>query len=174
MDYRRIYRPGACYFFTVVTQDRHPLLISHIDRLRNAFHQVRSRHPFQIQAIAVLPDHLHAIWQLPKGDDDFSSRWMKIKRLFSSGLHSPFRTESQRSKREKGIWQRRFWEHLIRDDEDWQNHFDYIHYNPVKHGYVSRIRDWPHSSFHRMVEKGWYPEDWGMHVPPQIADMNFE
>ncbi|SHF09829.1 putative transposase [Microbulbifer donghaiensis] len=174
MEYRRAYLPGACYFFTVVTDRRQPLLVDYIDRLRHAFRQVRNKHPFEIQAIVVLPDHLHTLWKLPRGDHDYSSRWMKIKRSFSAGLPATGLRESQRAKREKGIWQRRFWEHLIRDEEDWQRHLDYIHYNPVRHGYVRRAREWPYSSFHRLVAQGWYTEDWGSEVSDTVLDMQFE
>ncbi|WP_308366195.1 MULTISPECIES: transposase [unclassified Microbulbifer] len=174
MDYRRAYVPGACYFFTVVTGHRQPLLVDHIDRLRKAFRQVHAKHSFEIQAVVVLPDHLHTIWKLPNNDLDYSTRWMKIKRIFSTGLPSTARTASQKSKREKGVWQRRFWEHLIRDEQDWGNHLDYIHYNPVKHGYVTRVKDWPYSSFHRLVEKRWYTKDWGSKISDMVRGMHFE
>ena len=143
MQYRRFYQPGACYFFTVVTANRTPILIDNIERLRSAFRLCMSRYPFEIEAIVVLPDHLHTLWRLPEGDADFSKRWMVIKRKFSSGLPACNVSDSQNKKREKGIWQRRFWEHCIRDEDDWRHHFDYIHYNPVRHGLVSRTKDWP-------------------------------
>lgn len=156
MQYRRVYVPGARYFFTVVTGNRVPLLIEHIDRLRTSFRLCLSRHPFDIEAIVVMPDHLHTLWRLPDGDADFSTRWMVIKRHFSSGFpHQPVGPSKAR-KREKGIWQRRFWEHLIRDDNDWRRHVDYIHYNPVKHGVVDKPEDWSHGSYHRAVRNGWY------------------
>jgi len=159
MEYRRYYEPGARYFFTVVTANRNPLLIENIDRLRAAFKTCINRHPFEVEAIVVLPDHLHTIWKLPEGDVDFSKRWMVIKRCFSSGLPTVKISKSKTNKREKGIWQRRFWEHYIRDENDWRNHMDYIHFNPVKHGYVDCPKDWPHSSFQQAVDKGWYESD---------------
>ena len=155
MQYRRLYQPGARYFFTVVTEKRQPLLIDNIERLRAAFHLGLSRYPFEIEAIVILPDHLHTLWLLPEGDVDFSKRWMVIKRKFSAGLVDGIINQSKAKKREKGIWQRRFWEHCIRDEEDWRRHVDYIHFNPVKHGYVSKASDWPYSSFSKAVAKGW-------------------
>ncbi|WP_250458900.1 REP-associated tyrosine transposase [Microbulbifer litoralis] len=174
VEYRRAYVPGACYFFTVVTERRKPLLIDHIGRLRKAFRQILTKHPFEVQAIVILPDHLHTIWKLPEEDEDYSSRWKKIKRIFSTGFPSRAHTDSQKNKREKGTWQRRFWEHLIRSEEDWTNHLDYIHYNPVKHGYVNQVKEWPYSSFHRMVKRGWYPESWGTKVSKKVLEMNSE
>ena len=111
--------------------------------------------------MAVLPDHLHAVWTLPEGDADFAKRWQLIKSTFSRALPSGERiSESRIARRERGIWQRRYWEHTIRDENDFARHVDYIHINPVKHGLVTRVRDWPFSSFHRMVKLGIYPEDW--------------
>ena len=156
MQYRRFYQSGARYFFTVVTENREPLLIENIERLRAAFRLCLSRYPFEIEAIVVLPDHLHTVWRLPEGDADFSRRWMVIKRKFSAGLPSRVVSDSKTKKREKGIWQRRFWEHCIRDENDWRRHVDYIHFNPVKHGYVSAPQDWLYSSFNQAVRKGWY------------------
>ena len=163
MDYRRCYQPGGHYFFTVVTEQRQPLLIEHIDRLRTAFHHGMERYPFTIEAIVVLPDHLHTLWRLPDGDADFSTRWMVIKRKFSAGLKPGITNASKLHKREKGIWQRRFWEHHIRDEQDWQAHIDYIHYNPVKHGYCATPAEWPYSSFQRSVQQGLYNANWGTH-----------
>ncbi|MBC7623920.1 MAG: transposase [Aeromicrobium sp.] len=161
--YRRSVADGATFFFTVTLANRKGgLLVAEIDRLRHAYRTVMARHPFQTIAICVLPDHLHAIWTLPIGDADFGKRWGSIKRLFSAGLPgATSRSESKIAKREKGIWQRRFWEHQIRDDLDLQRHVDYIHYNPVKHGYVTRAGGWPHSSFHRYVREGLLSADWG-------------
>ncbi len=155
-QYRRLYSPGARYFFTVVTELRKPLLIENIDRLREAFRMCRERHPFKIEAIVILPDHIHTVWQLPEGDEDFSKRWMVIKRYFSSAFPQAKVSRSKIKKREKGIWQRRFWEHQIRDENDWRQHVDYIHFNPVKHGFVNHPQDWQYSSYQRAVEKGWY------------------
>jgi putative transposase len=136
--------------------------VSHIDRLRRIYASVQKQHPFESIAICVLPDHLHAVWALPPDDADFPLRWSLIKSGFSRGLavDAP-RTASKIARRERGLWQRRYWEHAIRDDRDRQKHVDYIHFNPVKHGYVSNVVDWPHSTFHRFVSKGLLPPDWG-------------
>jgi putative transposase len=160
MEYRRLHQPGSRYFFTVVTEGRRPLLVDHIERLREAFRLSVSRYPFEIEAIVILPDHVHTLWKLPDGDVDFSTRWMVIKRKFSAGLPAGPVNVSKSSKREKGVWQRRFWEHCIRDEGDWRRRLDYIHYNPVKHGYVSASRDWPYGSFRPAVANGWYSLDW--------------
>lgn len=159
MEYRRFYQPGARYFFTVVTENRRPLLIDHIDRLRESFRLCVTRYPFEIEAMVVLPDHLHALWRLPDGDDNFSTRWMVIKRHFSTYFPASEANPSKEIKREKGIWQRRFWEHVIRDEEDWRRYVDYIHYNPVKHGLAKKPEDWKYGSFHQAVRKGWYEPD---------------
>ncbi|MDB5973158.1 MAG: hypothetical protein JWQ90_5608 [Hydrocarboniphaga sp.] len=147
---------GATYFFTVALADRSGhLLAEHIDRLRQSYGQVQRQRPFDTVAICILPDHLHAIWTLPPDDADFSTRWSQIKAGFSRGLPaSATRCASKSNRREKGIWQRRFWEHRFRDERDLEQHVDYIHYNPVKHAHVSRVADWPYSSFHRYVEGG--------------------
>jgi putative transposase len=160
MEYRRYYQPGGTYFFTIVTEHRQPLLIEHVDRLRAAFRYGIDRYPFIIEGIVILPDHLHTIWRLPNGDDNFSLRWMVIKRKFSAGFAAQMINSSKQAKREKGIWQRRFWEHCIRDEEDWRRHMDYIHYNPVKHGYCATPVEWQYSSFHRSVKQGLYAADW--------------
>ncbi|HEY5790920.1 MAG TPA: transposase [Gammaproteobacteria bacterium] len=175
MDYRRARQPGGTYFFTVVTHARQPLLIDHVDRLRRAFRTVRARAPFDLEAIVILPDHLHAVWRLPQGDADFSSRWQRIKRLFSSGIDLASGDGSRQRKRERAVWQRRFWEHAIRDGEDWRRHVDYIHFNPVKHGVAPSPGQWPHSSFRRAVQQGWYAADWGSQVVPAgLQGMHFE
>jgi putative transposase len=162
-NYRRAQAEGSIYFFTVVLADRgSTLLVDEIDRLRRAYRAARQRRPFRTIAICVLPDHLHALWALPDGDADFSTRWNLIKTGFSRGISAGFAmSASKMGKREKGIWQRRYWEHLIRDDADLERHLDYIHFNPVKHGHVARVIDWPHSSFHHYVAKGSLPADWG-------------
>jgi putative transposase len=155
-QYRRVKIEGGWFFFTVTLADRSSgLLVQHIERLRAAYRAAQRRDPFETIAICVLPDHLHAIWALPPDDADFSRRWSLIKHDFSRGLPgNPDRSRSKIAKREKGIWQRRYWEHAIRDDADLSRHVDYIHFNPVKHGLVSRACDWPHSSFHRYVGRG--------------------
>jgi REP-associated tyrosine transposase len=161
-QYRRAKISGSAFFFTVVLADRSShLLVDQIDRLRQAYRVVQERRPFKTIAISILPDHVHAIWALPEGDTDFSTRWGLIKSGFSRGLEARPRSESKIAKREKGVWQRRYWEHAIRDDRDLDRHIDYIHFNPVKHGHVTRVADWPHSSFHRYVERGELAADWG-------------
>jgi len=163
-DYRRAHVPGATWFFTVNLAQRkgNRLLVERIDALRAAFETVRARHPFRMDAVAILPEHLHCILTLPPGDADFSTRWGLIKGCFSRAVEKGERISPSRAKRgERGIWQRRFWEHLIRDQEDFNRHADYVHWNPVKHGWVRRVADWPHSSFHEYVRQGIYPEDWG-------------
>jgi REP-associated tyrosine transposase len=174
MDYRRYYQAGGTYFFTAVTEGRQPLLIEHIERLRTAFRHVRQRYPFALDAIVVLPDHLHTLWRLPEGDHDHSLRWMLLKRKFSSSLQAQPSTPSQAAKREKGVWQRRFWEHAIRDEEDWRRHLDYLHYNPVKHRYADAPLAWPYSSFSRWVREGLYEPEWGASEPEEIAGMDRE
>jgi putative transposase len=162
-DYRRPNIAGGTYFFTVTLADRSSdLLVRYIELLRASYRTTRERRPFETIAICVLPDHLHAIWWLPEGDADFPTRWSAIKREFSRHLPEPSsRSASKRRRREKGIWQRRYWEHVIRDDNDLARHVDYIHYNPVKHRLVTAVRDWPHSSFHQHVSRRLLPPDWG-------------
>ena len=141
--YRRAFQPGGCYFFTLVTEQRRPLLIDNIDHLRRAFRMGIERRPLHIDAIVVLPDHLHALWRLPEGDTDFSTRWMHIKRCFSAGLKRETSPTPSCANVRKASGRRRFWEHLIRDEEDWRRHMNYIHYNPVKHGYCRHPRIGP-------------------------------
>ena len=162
-EYRRLKVAGGTYFFTLTLADRREtLLTDQIAGLRAAFRNVNARHPFAIQAVVILPDHLHAIWRLPDGDADYSLRWRLIKKAFSRALPGgEASTPSRSAKGERGIWQRRFWEHAIRDDADFARHVDYVHFNPVKHGHVARVSDWPFSSFHRYVRSGLLPEDWG-------------
>jgi putative transposase len=160
--YRRLKLEGGTFFFTLALADRRSdRLVSHIDRLRRSYGIMQQRLPVETLAICILPDHLHALWQLPEDDADFASRWSLFKSGFSRGLPAAkSRSSSKVAKREKGIWQRRYWEHAIRNEADFERHVDYIHYNPVKHGLVTRIADWPHSSFHRYVEQGILPADW--------------
>ena len=161
-QYVRAYIPGGCYFFTVTLADRRSdLLISHIDALRHAFRRTRDDHPFTVEAIVVLPDHLHAIWTLPPDDADFSLRWSLIKSRFSRSIGCTERISASRAeKRERGIWQRRFFEHAIRSQDDLDNHIHYIHWNPVKHGWAERAGDWPHSSIHRFIRDGKLESGW--------------
>jgi putative transposase len=147
--YTRVHIPGGCYFFTVNLAERHSnnLLIEHIADLREAFQRIRAEHPFAVDGIVILPDHLHCIWRLPEGDADFPMRWRQIKAHFSRSMAKGECVSKSRSRKgERGIWQRRYWEHLIRDDRDHRVHMDYLHFNPVKHGHVANVRDWPHSS----------------------------
>ena len=161
-DYRRIRVPGGTYFFTVnLLERKSDLLIRHIDLLRDAIKQTRRLRPFHIDAWVVLPDHMHCIWTLPDGDHNYSARWKAIKIRFAKEVpKTEYRSKVRVRKGERGIWQRRFWEHTIRDEADYEAHMNYIHINPVKHGYVEKVRDWPYSTFHRYVELSVYSEDW--------------
>jgi len=159
--YRRNRVQGGTYFFTVTLMDRRSTaLFDHIGTLRAAFRAARRERPYLIDAIVILPDHLHAIFTLPPGDADFSGRWRRIKGHFSTHLIAAGAADKRRSNGDFALWQRRFWEHTIRNDDDFARHVDYIHFNPVKHGHVSRVRDWPYSSFHLYVRRGILPEDW--------------
>ncbi len=162
-DYRRYRVTGGCYFFTVNLLERldGDLLVANMDILQQAVRLTKSERPFRINAWVVLPDHMHWMWTLPPGDEDVSIRWRLIKARFSRKLpKSEYRNPVRRSRGERGIWQRRFWEHVIRDDRDYAAHMNYIHINPLKHGYVTSVKDWPHSSFHYWVKQGVYPDDW--------------
>lgn len=161
--YRRNRVKGGCYFFTVALQDRRSnLLVEHIAELRDAFRQAKARMPFQVDAIVVLPEHIHAIFTLPADDDNYSSRWRLIKSIYTQKLVQKGVALAANGRGEYNLWQRRFWEHTIRDAADMHNHINYIHYNPVKHKIVERVADWPHSSFHRYVRSGILPIDWTM------------
>ncbi len=161
-NYRRVWVPGGTYFFTVnLLERRRRLLVERVDALRQAFHATRSVRPFVLLAYVVLPDHLHCMWRLPEGDADNASRWAQIKSGFCRQVPPDERRSARRlARRERGIWQRRYWEHLIRDPRDLQRHVDYIHWNPVKHGHAARVADWPYSSFRDWVGRGGYPLDW--------------
>jgi putative transposase len=162
-DYRRFRVPGGTYFFTINLLDRRSdLLVRHIDALREAVRRTRRERPFVIDAWVVLPDHMHCVITLPAGDDDFSNRIKAIKIRFSRSIPATERRSRVRVARgERGIWQRRFWEHAIVGDLDYARHMDYVHFNPVKHGHVTRARDWPYSTFHRAIRAGLYTADWG-------------
>lgn len=160
--YRRSQIANAPYFLTLTLRDRQSsLLVDQVASLREAFREVRQRHPFETLAVVVLPDHLHWLCALPEGDADFSNRVRLIKRGFTLRLRATGLPLQRDARGEYRLWQRRFWEHTIRDDEDLRRHVDYIHYNPVKHGLVSAVRDWPHSSFNRFVRQGLLDADWG-------------
>lgn len=178
-NYRRAYVRGATYFFTVVTYERHPIFRDEraVALLRDSFESVRLAYPFIVDSVVALPDHLHCIWRLPENDADFSERWRRIKARFSRKYAESTWgniSESMHRKKEKGIWQRRFWEHLIRNQEDLNRHRDYIHYNPVKHKLVDSPRKWKHSSFQRFVERGFYPEEWGQTPQDEVMKMDLE
>jgi putative transposase len=159
--YRRNRIEGGIYFFTLALADRRSTaLVDHIATLRAAFRVTRRARPFAIDAIVILPDHLHAIITLPQDDSDFPGRWRRIKGYFSSHLLRTGQPAKRYANGELAIWQRRYWEHTIRDEEDFARHVDYIHYNPVKHGLTKRVCDWPHSSFRRYVRQGLLPLDW--------------
>lgn len=190
MQYRRAFVPGGTFFFTVVTANRRPLLANEkaVGVLREAFKAVIAKRPFAVVAMAVLPEHLHSVWTLPPGDSDFATRWRLIKTWFTkhhgdalgyagahptygevgldvlgyAGAHPTYIGSLSRARKgERDVWQRRYWEHQIRDADDLRHHVEYIHYNPVRHGHVSRPIEWPFSSFRRYVETGVYAEDWG-------------
>ena len=178
--YLRSYVPGGSYFLTLVTYDRNPVFRApeNISRLRSALKSVKSEMPFEIAGAVMLPDHLHFIWSLPTGDEDFSRRVGRLKALFTKSLPAASPPEqnisiSRRKHRESNVWQRRFWEHTLRDEEDLQIHLDYIHYNPVKHGYAQCPHLWSASSFNHWVKNGGYTADWCCtcnHKYPKIPD----
>ena len=172
--YIRALVPGGTFFFTVtLLERRRRLLTEHIVSLRAAFTAVRKLKPFTMNAVVVLPDHLHCIWTLPAGDADFSSRWQAVKANFAHAIPAGERLSHTRQKKgERGIWQRRFWEHVIRDEQDFERHVDYIHYNPVKHSHAKTAGEWPYSSFHRYVARGIYPADWA--AGDGVIKMEFE
>lgn len=166
-NYRRSRTPGGAYFFTVVTHHRRAIFAGEepIELLRQALRSVMHTRPFHIDAIVILPDHLHCLWQLPSGDADYSGRWREIKKHVSHRMALP---------PGQPVWQRRFWEHTIHNEADWHRHMDYIHYNPVKHVLATRPIDWPWSSFAAAVAKGWYEPQWGSSMPADIAGMELE
>ena len=160
-EYRRLWIPGAMYAFTVALADRRSsLLIDRLPSLRAAFRQVKLAHPFEIHTIVILPEHLHTVWRLPTADADYSMRWRLIKSAFSKDLPARPATGSQARRGEKGVWQRRFWEHLIRDEDDLRRHSGYIHWNPVKHGHANQPDDWEASSIHRHRRRKILPPGW--------------
>jgi putative transposase len=166
MQYRRAFVPGGTYFFTVNLLDRKKsLLIDYVEQLKQSIHIVKQRHPFHIDAMVVLPEHLHAIWTLPDNDVDYPKRWRLIKSGFSRTIPKNERIHrSRQNKHERAIWQRRYWEHLIRDELDFKRYVDYIHYNPVKHGYVDGAVEWQYSSIHKFIRDGVIDEHWGVEI----------
>ncbi|MCX7514483.1 REP-associated tyrosine transposase [Frateuria hangzhouensis] len=159
-NYLRAWQPGGTFFFTLTLANRESALLTrHIELLRSTLREARRARPFRVNAMVVLPEHLHLLCTLPHTDADYATRIAHLKAGFSRDL--PGRGSSARSaRRERGIWQRRYWEHAIRDERDLRTHIDYIHYNPVKHGHVDQVRDWPWSTFHRFVTTGFLPPDW--------------
>lgn len=174
-NWRRAQVPGGTFFFTLVTEDRAPILTTPLARsvLREVTLECCRQWPFRMEAVVLMPDHLHTVWRLPDGDTEYSKRLGWLKKEFTKrwvatgGDERPVSASGQRNRR-RGVWQRRFWEHVVRDERDLERHLDYIHYNPVKHGLVERVIDWPWSSFHRFVHEGQYPPDWG------CAPMDFD
>lgn len=167
-QYRRARVPGGSFFFTVVTERRQRVLTDEPVRqaLREAIQSVRRDRPFRIDGWVLLPDHLHAVWTLPADDDDYATRWRLIKARVTQQLGGAYRnpeamTVRRQAKGQGSLWQHRYWEHCLRDEADVRQHLDYLHFNPVKHGLVSSAAEWPWSSFHRFVEAGVYPGDWG-------------
>ncbi|KAF0192028.1 MAG: hypothetical protein FD165_1362 [Gammaproteobacteria bacterium] len=161
-NYRRTFIPGGSYFFTIAVAERSSrLLTDNIGLFRRAVADVKRELPFELIAMVVLPEHLHCVWTLPDGDADYPTRWKKIKAAFSRGIPKGERRSASRiAKGERGLWQRRYWEHTLEDEDDLRRHVDYIHYNPVRHGHVRCVKEWPYSTFHRDVREGIYPADW--------------
>ena len=183
-NYRRVRGPYKTYFFTVVTNNRQQIFCEPESRLmlREALNKVRTLYPFRIDAWVLLPEHIHCIWTLPDNDYDFSKRWGIVKREFTVRYRS-VRHDAMNKRKDAGsrakrheslLWQRRFWEHAIRDQNDFNNHCDYIHYNPVKHSLAGRPLEWPYSTFQRFVEAGVYPPDWGGRLPDNVKHMDLE
>jgi putative transposase len=171
-EYRRNYVPGGTYFFTCVTYQRRPILTTDLGRrcLREAILKVKADHAFELFAVVLLPDHWHTIWMMPLGDDRYPLQWMRIKEKFTKqwlagGGSEIDQSKSRKKHRLRGIWQKRYWEHTVRDETDLERCVDYIHWNPQKHELTARVRDWPWSSFHRFVKTGQYPTDWGSSDP---------
>ncbi|CAG1000445.1 REP-associated tyrosine transposase [Methylophilaceae bacterium] len=173
-EYRRS-REGSAYFFTVVTCQREHFLGSaeSVNTFEEILNEVKLRHSFEVEACVILPDHIHAIWRLFDGDVTYSMLWGYIKKEFSKRMKDKLpvsvQTSSRLRHRESMVWQRRFWEHQIRDEKDFQAHFDYIHFNPVKHGLVHKPDDWQFSTFHKHVDSGIYSKDWGS-VPVEFNE----
>jgi putative transposase len=175
MQYRRTRIQGISYFFTVVAYRRQNHFRSDlaVEILCEAMRTVQSGRPFDIEAQVILPDHLHTLWTLPEGDDDYPTRWRLIKESFTRWHVAEFgegiRSKSRKTKGEQAVWQRRYWEHAIRNDADFQHHFDYIHFNPVKHNLAAAPKDWPHSTFRDWVAHGRYDIGWGSDRAEEIA-----
>jgi len=162
VNYRRNLQEGATYFFTVTLQNRQStLLVNKIHFLRKAMKQVMQTHFYTIDGIVILPDHIHTIWTLPEGDSDYPLRWKKIKTAFTKSVQKEGLILEKTRHGEARLWQRRYWEHTIRDEYDLACHLNYLHYNPVKHGLVEAVKDWPYSSFHSYIKRGILSVEWG-------------
>ena len=167
-NYRRIKIKGGTYFFTLVTYHRKRLFLHKKanELFLEALDHVRKFHPFSLQAYCILPDHIHMLWEMPNNDANYSIRIGEIKKRFSKHYIAEFgnpniKNKTQRNRGESGIWQRRFWEHYIRDEDELNRYVDYIHYNPVQHGLTNQVSDWAASSFFDFVEQGYYDDHWG-------------
>jgi putative transposase len=172
--YRRNWVPGGIFFFTVTLADRSAdLLTTHANLLHACFAEIRRQRPFRTEAMVVMPDHLHTVWSLPSGDTEYPQRWRAIKAMFVRLLAREGIATIRNPRGEAAVWQSRFWEHTIRDDEDFERHVDYIHFNPVKHGYAKRPADWPHSSLHRYIRTGLRASSWGEDDEPSIQTGNY-
>jgi putative transposase len=171
VQYRRNFVPGGTYFFTVTLADRKSsALVDNVDALRTAFRIARHERPFTINAIVILPDHLHTIWTLTSRDSDFSGRWKRIKAHFTHWVVAAGAPVKRHSNGEYRLWQRRFWEHTVRNESDFERHVDYIHFNPVKHKLVKQVSEWPYSSFHAYVRRGLLPLDWAGDIDEPMMD----
>jgi len=180
-EYRRVYVPGGTYFLTVVTYQRYPFFRdpNAVDLFRRVWVKTQKDLPFESIGCVLLHDHFHCLWGLPAGDNRYSVRIKKIKERFTSDWLSQggcevLVTSSQKGRGNRGVWQKRFWEHTIRDERDFEMHLDYIHFNPVKHGYCKRASEWPYSTFHRYVATGYYPSHWGSTCPEHIKKIDLE
>lgn len=172
MDYRRAWHKGGTYFFTVnlLQRTNNDLLVQHIEILRAVVKKVKDSYPFIIHAWVVLPEYMHCVIELPSDDADFATRCRLIKAGFSKAIpKSEWRSNVRIKRGERGIWQRRFWEHLIKNEADFQAHIDYVHINPLKHGLVNQVKDWPYSTFHKLVDQGIYPLNWGGGVEEKLS-----
>ena len=162
VNYRRVYLEGGTYFFTATLKNRtSDYLTTYVDALRESFAHVKKQRPFEIIAIVILPEHLHCLWQLPEDDINYAGRWRAIKSRFTRSLLKSGVSLHKNNRGEYKLWQARYWEHTIRNESDLLQHIDYIHYNPVKHGWVESVADWPYSSFHDFVKKGKIERNWG-------------
>ena len=174
-NYRRAFVENSYLFLTVVTFNRCPILISHIDLLKESFHQSQQFFDYQIIGLVILPEHFHIIIK-PKINHEYPRIMMSIKYHFSKNFKpSEILIDSYIKKREKGVWQRRYWEHTIRNQDDLNRHLDYIHYNPVKHKLVSAVEDWKYSTFFEYLKRGYYEPHWGCTDDvTHISELNFE